>query len=359
MIDKITIRFDSFSGSLDNCRPQWELIKKESDWDKYRLPRSAKKGDHSLFVGVHKKDKKKVVVSGSLRNWLYGKSTFRDLTASDFEKVILKLAEALYIQPSELGKVKFTQCEIGLNVKIKTSCKEIIPKIVDYHRYDRTPYKDETVYFDGTCKHLKIYDKTTEVAANTKDKELRESIGVMQVEGDHILRIEFTLDNKKAFNQSHMSFIKTIGDLHINYSNLYEFWAKNVNDIVIMNALEENNSMTPKEYLFLTSLIGLDQIESFEGVEEFELFAEKYERFLDSYLSYCKGITDGALKTARSKAYTEFIATFDKYPSSEEYNKKVLRGDIILALLRQSIKDDSAHFPTLVRSVCGIKSNNK
>ena len=58
-----------------------------------------------------------------------------------------------------------------------------------------------------------------------------------------------------------MGFIRTIGDLHINYSNLYEFWAKNVNDIVIMNALEENKSMTPKEYLFLTSLIGFDQIE--------------------------------------------------------------------------------------------------
>lgn len=141
---------------------------------------------------------------------------------------------------------------------------------------------------------------------------------------------------------------------------MYEFWAKNVNDIVIMNALEENNSMTPKEYLFLTSLIGFDQIESFENVDEFELFAEKYKRFLDSYLSYCKGVSDGALKTARSKAYREFIAAFDKYPSSEEYNKKVLRGDIILTLLRQSIKDDSAHFPTLVKSVCGVtNSNNK
>ena len=39
MIDKIVIRFSNFSGSLDNCRPQRELIKKESDWDKYRLPR--------------------------------------------------------------------------------------------------------------------------------------------------------------------------------------------------------------------------------------------------------------------------------------------------------------------------------
>jgi len=358
MIDKIVIRFSNFSGSLDNCRPQRELIKKESDWDKYRLPRSSRKGDHSLFVGVNKEDKKKVVVSGSLRNWLYGKSTFRDLTAYDFEMVILKLADALHIQPSELGKTKFTQCEIGLNVKIKTSCKEIIPKIVDYHLYDRDNVLDETVYFNGSCKHLKIYDKTTEVAA--KNKELREPIGVMQAKGNHILRIEFTLDNKKAFTQSHMGFIRTIGDLHINYSNLYEFWAKNINDIVIMNALEENKSMTPKEYLFLTSLIGFDQIESFEDVDEFELFAEKYKRFLGSYLAYCKGGSDGALKTARSKAYREFIATFDEYPSSEEYNKKVLRGDIILALLRQSIKDDSAHFPTLVKSVCGItNSNNK
>jgi len=63
MIDKIVIRFSNFSGSLDNCRPQRELIKKESDWDKYRLPRSSRKGDHSLFVGVNKEDKKKVVVS--------------------------------------------------------------------------------------------------------------------------------------------------------------------------------------------------------------------------------------------------------------------------------------------------------
>ena len=31
MIDKIVIRFSNFSGSLDNCRPQRELIKKESD----------------------------------------------------------------------------------------------------------------------------------------------------------------------------------------------------------------------------------------------------------------------------------------------------------------------------------------
>lgn len=353
MIDKIIIRFDKFSGSLENCKPWRVLIKKESDWDKYRLPRSSRKGDHSLFVGVNKEDKKKVIVSGSLRNWLYGKSTFRDLTASDFEKVIFNLAEALHIQPSELGKTRFTQCEIGLNVKIKTSCKEIIPKIVDYNLYDRDNFLDETIYFDATCKHLKIYDKTTEVAK--KDEGMRETIGTMQAEGNHILRIEFTLDNKKAFNQSHMGFIGTIGDLHINYSNLYEFWAKNVNDIVIMNTLEENDSMTPKEYLFLTSLIGFDQIESFEGVEEFDLFAEKYERFLDSYLSYCKGKNKGALKTARSKAYTEFIATFDKFPSSKEYNKKVLRGDIILALLRQSIKDDSAYFPTLVKSVCGIK----
>lgn len=61
MIDKIVIRFSNFSGSLDNCRPQRELIKKESDWDKYRLPRSSRKGDHSLFVGVNKEVKKRLL----------------------------------------------------------------------------------------------------------------------------------------------------------------------------------------------------------------------------------------------------------------------------------------------------------
>lgn len=306
MIDNMKITLTNFSGNFDKCQ-----YVGEGKYDSfYVLPSHGISKSAKLFVRQNR-NTKKVIITRSLRKWYFNKGSLLDLTKQSFTKAIKRLARDLSIPLSELCKGKVTQCEIGQNVRVKIPATEIVPKIVDYGHIERKPIKDETVYFNGKAKKLIIYDKLAEIGANG-NKSKRGAMEVLKEKGYHSLRIEFKLFNQKSFNQHEMEHISTVGDLIINFSNLYEFWAYQVSRLVLFTAIDKDlQNMTKNEFL-----IGLG------------LNHEGFERFVEDYQSLCKSKTQEGLKTARSKAYKEILNVLDKYGSRKEYGKEALRIDI-------------------------------
>lgn len=69
-------------------------------------------------------------MEGSLRKWMSGKSSLRDLSRKAFRRCVSKVASALNMSLSDFGQGKITQCEIGLNVRVRESCDKIVPSII-------------------------------------------------------------------------------------------------------------------------------------------------------------------------------------------------------------------------------------
>lgn len=330
MIDNVKITLTNFSGNFNTCQ-----YIGEGKYDSfYTLPSHGISKSTKLFVRQNR-NTKKVVITRSIRKWYFNKGSLLDLTEQSFTKAIKRLAKDLNIPLSELCKGKVTQCEIGQNIRVKIAATEIVPKIVDYGHIKRESINNETVYFNGTAKKLIIYDKLAEIGAKG-NKSKRGAMQVLKEKGYHFLRIEFKLFNQKSFNQHEMKHISTVGDLIINFSNLYEFWTYQINRLVIFSTIEmDMQNMSKKE-----DLIG-------SGLND-----EGFVPFVENYQSLCKSKTKSGLKVARSKAFKEVLSVLKKYGSRKEYGIKSLRVDIAKHLLRKS-KQERINLPFLFRNLWG------
>lgn len=333
MIDNIKITLTNFSGNFNKC----DYIGEGKYDSLYTLPSHGISKSTKLFVRQNR-NTKKVVITRSIRKWYFNKGSLLDLTEHSFTKAMRRLAKDLNITLSELCKGKVTQCEIGQNVRVKIPATEIVPKIVNYRHIERKPIKDETVYFNGKAKKLIIYDKLAEIGAKG-NKSKRGTMQILKEKGYHFLRIEFKLFNQKSFNQHEMRHISTIGDLIIHFSNLYEFWTHQINQLIVFSTIEKDmQNMTQQEYL-----IGLG------------LNTSGFVQFVEEYRSLCKSKTKRGLIEARKKAYKEILDVLKKYGSRKEYGKNSLRVDVAKHLLRKS-KQEEIDLPFLFHNLWGTNA---
>lgn len=267
MIDWIRITLKLFSGNFDNCQRLSDGVCEETGvlYENYLLPNGyAGPKQHSMHV-ARQVGRNRVTVKGSIRKWNSHRDILPDLTAKTFEHAIKKLAKKLNIPFEELCYAEFTQCEIGLNVRTAIPAYQITPLVVKYGRLkDKRMAGDytKTTYFEGAAKKLKLYDKLVEVADNAKGSAANKVVvkdisDYLTDKNSHLLRIEYTLLNKKAFTQHKLGHIKTIGDLITHYADLYEFWCRETNKIVLFNdkaTTPDREKLNPKDIRIIDNL---------------------------------------------------------------------------------------------------------
>lgn len=355
MIDSIKIILKNFSGNFDNCtfiQPK-KLIKdipeKQYDYDNYRLSNHRQSAKHSLKVS-HNKRTGTVTLTGSLRKRTYNQVTLLDMPQSSFVRTLKGIAKDLHIPFEELKRAKFTQCEIGANIRTRIPAINVLPLVVDYCHYKRIDdfIEQGTLYFDGADRLLKLYVKDDEIAAHSFPEEKRElkkrSFDRLKLKGIHYLRIEFSMKTHRAFKNRGMDHIRTVGDLIEHYSELYDFWTKEINRIVVYNKLQYKEAeLSNKEKEIIL------------GLEEFGYFD-----FVGSYQDSCisRTTTSKSSKSAKSDAFRDVRSVLDKYFNRKEYNKFTLRIDVAKYLIGKS-KWFQLDLPPLIRNLWGIPPNNK
>jgi hypothetical protein len=355
MIDSIKIVLRDFSGDLRNCifvEPK-KLIKdieeKKYDYDNYRLYNNSSSAKHYLRVSKNK-NTGVVTLTGSLRKRAYNRVTMLDMPQKDFVQTLKGIAKDLCIPFEELKRAKFTQCEIGANIRTRIPAIDILPLIVDYAHYERiNDYIEKgTLYFNGADRLLKLYVKDDEIAAHSFSDEKRElkkmSFDRLKAKGIHHLRIEFTMKTHRSFRNKGMDHVRTIEDLIDHYSELYDLWTKEISRIIVYNQLKYNESeLTKKEKEIIW---GLEEVGFFE--------------FVDTYQEYymLRTTTTKSMKSAKSKAFDSICSVLDKYFDRKEYNKYSLKVDVAKYLIGKS-KQFQLNLPLLVRNLWGISTINK
>ena len=362
MIDFIKIRLDDFSGNLEkNCvrketypDPKTGLI-----YENYTLPNdnsSAKRHSLKLYRCM---GENRLTVKGSVRKWYNNRNTAADLTAAAFEKMIKLLAQKLNIPFDELCRAEFTQCEIGMNVRPAIPCCEVIPMIVRYGRLSvdkAISYPRRTSYFGKSVKRLKIYDKGKEIGDRAREGENaithKEMFDILKKKGYHFLRIEYTLSNKKAFNQNGMGHIKTIGDLINNYADLYTFWCYETSRIVLFNRIDESCEMKKAELEIAKTLnsYGFDKAQ------------EKNAAGINK-----ENPNKRSVSAAESAILKKILTVIRKYRSKEDYNINSFRRDITRELMRRRRADPAFDIYSGIRALWlsqpknhdGAKKNGK
>lgn len=356
MVDNIKIILSNFSGDLNKkCRkvkPR-KLIKnpdnEKYDYDNFRLYNNSGSEKHYLKVS-HNKNTKTVTLTGSLRKRSYNRVTLLDMPQSKFIQTLKGIANDLNIPFEELKRAKFTQCEVGANIRTRIQAIDILPMIVDYAHYKRIDDYIEkgTLYFNGADRLLKLYVKDDEIAAHTFSEEKKilkkKSFDKLKMKGIHHLRIEFTLKTHRSFSNRGMDHIRTIGDLINHYSELYNFWTKEISRIVVYNSLKYNETeLSEKEKEIV---LGLEDLGFFD--------------FVDSYQELCvsRASTYNSAKNAKSDAFTSICEILDKHYDRKTYNKYNLRVDVAKYLIGKS-KQINLDLPILIRNLWGISLLNK
>lgn len=314
--------FLSMGGSLDNCLPiKGKLIKdiptngQPTVIRELYLPNPRR--THSLKVTVDEWGR--IAIFGSLRKWLFGKSSLADLTQKQCNKAVSEIAEQLHISPSAfMTECKLTHIELGYNIRVRHTSSEIIKRVanvgkirgrLDYHA------KHQTLYFNGADMNIKIYDKCLEIPQNIKQsmrrKKAKEMMDLLDNHGNHFIRIEIEMINSGSFKKYGLGAIKTFDDIFENWDKLHCFWVLVISRIKVRCPLVMSQSMTPKERNLTKAIMDFG----------FEKGIEKYAKNICSPKSE---------QQIRRLAYI----LLEKYPSRRTFNLRMLRIEVARKLIR-------------------------
>lgn len=343
MIDyiKITLQTELTENNFINCSKAIP-----TKYGFYRFLKNEKK-NHSLIV-VQGKNSTKVTIRGSLRKWYFGKYSLLDFTKESFRKAINTLAKSLNVDLDDLGQGKITQCEIGLNVRTRISCKKIIPNIVEYGRLiNPNNYRnlDETTYQKGYDKKFIAYDKCKEIlnGCHSFKKRIRKkkAFETLADKGYHFLRIEIRLFDKKSFANHKLGHITCLSDLYNNWCDLYGFFTSQISKLTIYRPIAISEKMSKKELQLAEFLNGED-------------FASDYNAKITELLSQCKSQTAKGLSSAKTRMHNKIKRMIFQYGRKEEYSSIQLRVDVALHLIHIcKYKEDNLALPYLIRNLWG------
>lgn len=313
MIDNIKITIQNFRGNFDCCKKVGFLYGKSV----YRLY-NHEKGKEIFLLLEYNGGKKELIINNSIRKWYLGGFSLSDLTQETAYKAFKKISQLLGIDLDDFRKATFTQCEIGLNLRMSIPAYEIIPLVVKYSTFKRYIYENETVGFIGTDRTLKMYNKCEELLDHNKkyDKKTKEhTFKVLTDKNYNFLRIELNMLDKQSFINKKLYKLQTIGDILDNYLSLYEFWIKEMSAVILLNELIMEEEMTSNQYM-IAKILQLDG----------------YNKFKNNCLNRSQGNT-------RSKLNKDALAVIDRYSNPKKYNTTKFKDDIIKNLERIKSKE--------------------
>jgi len=314
--------FLSMGGSLDNCFPiKGKLIKdiptngQPTVVRELYLPNPRR--NHSLKVTIDEWGR--IAILGSLRKWLFGKSSLADLTQKQCHKAVSEIAEQLHISPTDfMTKCRLTHIELGYNIRVQHTSSEIIKRVanigkisgrLDYHA------KHQTLYFNGADMNIKIYDKCLEIPQNikhpTRSKKAKEMMDLIDNHGNHFIRIEIEMINSGSFKKYGLGAIKTFADILENWDKLHCFWVSVISRIKVRCPLVLSQSMTLRERNLTKAIMDFG----------FEKGIEMYAQNICS--------TKRSEQQIRRLAYT----LLEKYPSRRTFNLRKLRIEVARKLI--------------------------
>lgn len=227
MTDKTSLTISLYEflkegGTLKKCKPitkkQYieDIEEANSDVIKFRwhvveelyLPNA--RGTHNFRVAIEEKCRtRRLKVEGSIRKWLYGKTSFEDTCRNQIPIFVKELAERLCLSEEIVwNKLKISNIELGYNFTTYLCWKDFVRHCVQYGRTKkRTDYddKNDCLYWNGDDKSLKMYNKSAEMPANicnrTRKSEAENIVSNLAKRGLTLCRIEVTLDDKNSFKK--------------------------------------------------------------------------------------------------------------------------------------------------------------
>ena len=257
MIDNIKISLNGFTGSFDNC----SLRPNAKEWENYFLYRS-NKSNAPLALGYHIPSHR-LNIRGSIRKWYFeDTSSTQDLSIQQAKEAFEEVAELLLISFEELRQGHITQCELGLNIPLRSSASVFTSTLVAYSTYeieqrdgsvtfyrkDRYRDKERSSHKRNAWKQKVacIYDKLAEVESKstTRKKDKQASV-VAKVK--NILRIEFIMPNRQSFKTHKIGHCSILGGLLDSYGYLYEVWAKEYKKLFFQPHLDRNSPYLANE----------------------------------------------------------------------------------------------------------------
>lgn len=346
MIDNITIRLtqSQFSGGVSQLINCGRYVKRGRAYSQFNIP-SKGHSDSSLSLRIYEQTGL-VTIRGSLRKWWYGSNSFRDLTSTHFNEALIQLSKSLNMPYAQLREASFSQCEIGLNVRVRIPPQDIEKRILKYGRLcleKRESIAETTLYFKGVDKTLVLYDKGKERFDMGGDS-IKKLSQALARNGIYYLRIEFRLKDKKAFMDHGLGKINNLGSLGDNYRDLYLFWAQELSHLKMVGDVEIPDAP-----------LSIDEILILSGYQTPCCDASE---LMSKYAEYCqsKGRTPKSKNVQRSRAISNFITILEEYGIKSEYDLPEFKMDIIRQLIKIRKTGDFFDLAAAIRLI--IRGNN-
>lgn len=216
--------------SFENLIP---LEKRIRNYDEsFRLYRKNDFGENDWHLIVSVKETYggwKILVTGSIRKWYFGKFTFRDLTRIDFENCVDLINERLGLEKEILWGAKTYVGEISLTVKMKPEMRFFLKNLVSYKSLEVMRVGDDTLKFFGDAKALKFYNSGAKI---WKERNFgRRKIERLQSLYFVIFRVEATIKDLSHVEKGMDELLGTPGKILKNWNEIYAKLRMYVNDV--------------------------------------------------------------------------------------------------------------------------------
>lgn len=216
--------------SFENLIPMKKTIRNYDESFRFYRKNDFGENDWNLIVSVKESyGGWRVLVTGSVRKWYFGKFTFRDLTRIDFENCIDLINERLGLEKDCLWGAKTFVSEISLTVIVKPEMRFILKNLVDYKGFKIMKYADETLKFIGEAKTLIFYNSGEKV---WKERGFtRGKIEQLQTNYFVIFRIEAEISKLNRVEKGTEELLGTPGKILKNWDEIYAKLREYVSDV--------------------------------------------------------------------------------------------------------------------------------
>lgn len=216
--------------SFENLVPMKKAIRNYDE--SFRLYRKNEIGqnDWNLIVSVKEiYGGWKVLVTGSIRKWYFGKFTFRDLTRIDFENCIDQINERLGLEKNVIWGAKTYLGEISLTLKMRPEMRFCLRNFVSYKEFEVLRVGNDTVKFFGDAKSLKFYNSGLLVwnERNFGRRKIERLQNLFFV----IFRVEATIKDLSHVEMGVEELLGTPGRILENWEEIYALLRMYVNDV--------------------------------------------------------------------------------------------------------------------------------
>lgn len=303
------------------------------------------RGTHSLRVTEEERiGVKRLCIHGSVRKWLLGESSIEDITRCELPKFVAELAERLNLSIDIVWhKLKLSQTELGYNFRTRLRWKDFVKHCVQYGRTkERLDYdgKNETLYWNGDDKILKMYDKSKEIPANVRNKsrksEVEKNMKEFANKGDTLCRIEITYADKNSFKKYGQLKISTLQDIYDNWDRLHYLLVKEIAKVRIDSTVRISECMTPRQ-------------------QAIAIIINKSKNFETAVMQ----VAECFYKSDENKAKRKILAVMNEFSSPDKYSIRSFRKAIAKKLIGIDRKREelplSDLFHILWRTVKGRK----